>query len=143
LQRAAVCCSVLQRVAACCSALQYRQGHPSLPCVAACCSVLQCVTVWCSVLQRVIAWCSVLQRVAVCCSVLQCVMLQYREGDKVAQLCRQTVNKKKISKVSPIISSCIFCFFPSVSRSPKEWQKRTAEKAKRSQDSQETTRNEK
>jgi len=50
-----------------------------LPCVAVCCSVLQCgvahssraaMTSCCSVLQCVAVCCSVLQCVAVCCSVL-------------------------------------------------------------------------
>ena len=43
--------------------------HPLLPCVAACCSVLQRV----AVLQCGAVWCSVVQFVAVCCSVMQCV----------------------------------------------------------------------
>ena len=122
LQRVAVCCSVLQRVAVCC--------------VAACCSVLRCSTVRetrspssavrCSAWQCVAACCSVLQRVAVCCSVLQCVALQYREGDKVAQLCRQTVQKVilKSQLNNLFVHLSFFIFFVSLSRSPKEWQKK-------------------
>jgi len=66
---------VLQRVRACCSVLQSNRAAElafGSPCVAVCCSLLQCARVCYLVQVARLLCCSVLQCVAVCCSVLQC-----------------------------------------------------------------------
>jgi hypothetical protein len=67
---------VLQRVRACCSVLQSNRAAElafGSPCVAVCCSLLQCARVCYSVQVARLLCCIVLHCVAVCCIVLQCV----------------------------------------------------------------------
>jgi len=69
LQCVAVCVAVAYSV----WCLHEIDVHDILPCVAVCCSVLQCFAVFGSVLQCVAVCCSVLQRTVLCCHALQCV----------------------------------------------------------------------